>query len=263
MPFTLSHAAAALPLHYLLRDALVLPALVIGCFLPDVPYFLPDPLFDINVHLLPGLLWFGLPCGYAFYVVWQRVFLGPCVALLPRRYASLFAMPDPSRRVAWWTIVLSLFAGSLTHIVWDAFTHRRGMVVHAVPMLAHPLVQWSGNTLTPYSLLQHGSTLVGLLWLAQYVRRRSSTAAALGAPRGPVTELPIAQRLLVLAMMMSAAAALVWADFAWTAAPFSAYNVVCRSISSAAIVAAIYALCWQAAQRARQQSRPGMPRRAR
>src|SRR6185436_4345338 len=134
----------------------------------DVPYFLPDPLFDINAHLLPGLVLFGLPCGYALYFLWCRVFLGPCLALLPGRYSLLFVANDlaPPRRTAWWSIVLSLFAGAMTHIIWDAFTHRRGVVVHAVPALASPLVQLGSHALTPYALLQHGSTLVGLIWLA-------------------------------------------------------------------------------------------------
>lgn len=249
MPFTLSHAAAALPLHYLLRGAVVLPALVIGCFLPDVPYFLPDPLFDINAHLLPGLVLFGLPCGYVIHALWQRVFLGPCLALLPRRYVLLFAANDPvpPRPAAWWSIGLSLFAGAVTHIVWDAFTHRRGLVVSSVPALAKPLMQWGNHALTPYALLQHGSTLVGLIWLAWYIRRSLRDATAVSSETGPAPALSVPQRLLVLAALTLAAAALVWLDFTWTAAPISAYNVVCRSISSAAIVTAIYALCWHAA----------------
>src|SRR5690349_9231341 len=91
MPFTLAHAAAALPIHRVLRGRAVYSMLVIGCFIPDVPYFLPEPLASINAHRLPGLVLFGVPCGWLIFLVWRAVLRKPCVALLPKRYADLLS----------------------------------------------------------------------------------------------------------------------------------------------------------------------------
>jgi len=255
MPFTLSHAAAALPLRPLLRGAAVFPALVIGTFVPDVPYFLPDPLYDINAHQLPGFLLFGIPCGWALYLSWLGVFLRPCQSLLPRRLARLLDAPERAYR--WWPVTASLMAGAATHVAWDAFTHRRGMAVHAWPALAHP-VGLAGHALPAYEILQHGSTIVGLVWLALHARRRSRERAEAATEPG----WPSAGRLAIAAALALGAATLVWCEFALAAAPprLSAYTLVCRSVSSAAVVATLYALSWHALY-LRRGSRAGTRRR--
>jgi hypothetical protein len=124
-------------------------------------------------------------------------------------------------------------------------------VVHAVPALAQPVMHLGSHALTPYALLQHGSTLLGLLWLARYVRRRLRETPANESAACLATAMSLRHRLFAIAGMIMAASIGVWAAFAWTTAPLSAYNFVCRCISSAAIVAAIYALYWHAAERRR------------
>lgn len=257
MPFTLSHAAAALPLRHLLRGAAVFPALVIGCFIPDIPYFLPDPIYAINAHQLPGLVLFGIPCGWAIYALWFGVFLQPSLALLPRRCARLLAESQAKRHWAapWCSITLSLMAGAATHVVWDAFTHRRGVVVQAWPELAQPVVHAAGYALPTYVVLQHVSTVIGLAWLGLHVRRRLREVAREAPVPDAAPEWSLERRLLVIAALTVAAAALAWSELSPHAATplrFSAYNVVCRSISSAAVVAAVYALGWHALDRARR-----------
>jgi hypothetical protein len=255
MPFTLSHAAAALPLRALLRGAAVFPALVIGCFIPDVPYFLPYPLYDINAHQLPDLILFGIPCGWALYTLWYAIFLQPIRALLPERYA-LLVVPLPAKR--WfakpWATTLSLMAGAASHIVWDAFTHRRGFAVHAWPALAQPVMHIGPHALPSYFIFQYLSTLLGIVWLGLYVRRslhefdREAPATAAKSP----PELSPTARLIVIAVLMILAAGLVLSSFS-SSNPmplrFSAYNFVCRSVSSTAIVVAFYAIVWHASNR--------------
>ena len=247
MPFTLSHAAAALPLRFLFRESGVFPALVIGCFIPDVPYFLPDPLYEINAHAWPGFVLFGIPCGWAIYALWYGLLLRPSRALLPRRYASLLTSSEP--RVRWVATTLSFLAGAATHVVWDAFTHRRGAVVQAWPALAHHV---RGAALPPYELLQHASTIVGLAWLALHVRNRLRDAET---EESAAPEWPLARRIVVISALALCAAIGVWSAFSG-AAPLrlSAYNFVCRCVSSAAVVAALYALAWHAVYRIRGTS---------
>jgi hypothetical protein len=252
MPFTLSHAAAALPLRHLLRGNAVFPALVIGCFIPDIPYFLPAPLCDINAHLLPGLLLFGIPCGWAVYVVWYGLLVEPCAALLPRAYAAL--VYDRSAPHAFthrfWSVTLSLLAGAVSHIVWDAFTHRRGLVVHVWPSLAQPLFYVGSHALPPYFMLQHGSTMLGFVCLALHVRHRlrqvpgiNITGINVNAQCAP--QLATTHKIAVAAALSIATAGFVWYTFSCAhVLKLSPYNFVCTSISAATAASVLYALAW-------------------
>ncbi|GAA1583957.1 DUF4184 family protein [Actinomadura kijaniata] len=142
MPSTLSHPAAILPLA---GGPLVPSALAVGTMAPDVPYFLGlsglrgvthEPLGVVTVDL--GL---GLAVSAAFHLVWKR----PLLALAPdpvarrlapdpvaRRLAPV-AGPLPRRALPW--VPVSLLAGIVTHVLWDAFTHRRHSFAGALPWL--------------------------------------------------------------------------------------------------------------------------------
>jgi len=249
MPFTLSHAAAALPLRHLLRGAAAFPALVIGCFIPDVPYFLPEPFCNINAHYLPGLVFFGIPLGWTIYALWFGLLLEPSAALLPRSYAGLLsasALPHPLFARPW-SVTLSFFAGAVSHIVWDAFTHRRGLVVHVWPTLAQPFLRVGAHALPPYFVFQHGSTIVGIVCLVHHARRRLRQAATTSSIAESTPQLSAKQKIAVVAALSVATAGLIWFTFSSADAPrFSAYNFVCCSISAGATMMVIYALGWHA-----------------
>lgn len=247
MPFTLSHAAAVLPLQRLLRGRAMFALLVVGSFVPDLPYFLPDPLDNINAHRLPGLLLFGLPCGWALYALWRHVLLAPIAVLLPPAWGALLltaeSSPPPSHRFARGT--LSLLLGALSHIVWDTCTHRRGLAVHVWPQLAQPLLRVGGHGLPPYFFFQHGSTLLGFFCLGLFVRSRlRAVRGDLPAPRPPLqpVERCVAIALLALATLLLAG----WRFSVADAPPLSAYTVVCGLVSAAGVVAVAYAAAWHA-----------------
>ena len=248
MPFTLSHAAAALPLRHLLRRTAVFPALVIGCFIPDVPYFLPEPLYNINAHQLPGLVLFGIPCGWAIYALWFGLLLEPSAALLPRQYATLLsASRSPhASAVRAWSVTLSLLAGAVSHVVWDAFTHRRGLVVNAWPALAKPVLHLGTHALPPYFVLQHGSTIVGIVCLVLHARHRLRQVPSTRLAAESTPQLAAKHKITVAAVLSMATAGFVWCTFSAANAPtLSAYNFVCCCISTAATVSVMYALAWQ------------------
>ena len=90
---------------------------------------------------------------------------------------------------------LALFVGSVTHVVWDAFTHDYGLFVRAWPALKSPVTA-SLPGLPWYSALQFGSTIFGMLALVAavwpWLREQPSvaipqlvvrTGAVLGRPR--------------------------------------------------------------------------------
>ena len=249
MPFTLSHAAAALPLRRVLRGGAVFPMLVIGCFIPDIPYFLPEPLCRINAHQLPGMILFGIPCGWAIFTLWRGLLVEPVTALLPRAYALLLLDGTSPRAFSLWAGTVSLLAGAVSHVVWDTFTHRRGLIVHIWPVLARPVVHVDGHTVPPYLLFQHGSTVLGILCLAFHVRHclreipadRCTTSAP---------ELSMMSKLAVAAALAMTVAVIVWCTFSAADAPkLSAYNFVCCCISAAAVVTVVYALAWHGCRR--------------
>src|ERR1017187_4359786 len=142
MPFTLSHAAAALPFRKLKP---VWPALVIGTFAPDLQYF----------------IWIS-----------ERCVKGPAIELLPDNLQR--RLQDKIQPLSFWgrrrfaSIVIWIAVGIATHVLWDSFTHysswigERWSFLHQtvqLPFHHHPMV---------YKLLQHGSTVFGILALAAW-----------------------------------------------------------------------------------------------
>ena len=89
MPFTLSHAAAALPFR---KFKPVWPALVIGTFAPDLQYFIWISDEDRSGHHFPGIVllsrfpWRCCCCGCS-----RRFVKGPAIELLPERSATTTA----------------------------------------------------------------------------------------------------------------------------------------------------------------------------
>jgi hypothetical protein len=116
MPFTISHAAAVLPLHARGRSRLPLAALMIGSLSPDFPYFNPwDP--GINAHNFPALFWFCWPTALALWILFVRVVEGPTLALLPDSWRERFT---PSETVFTPGLLvrasIAVILGAATHV---------------------------------------------------------------------------------------------------------------------------------------------------
>ena len=171
MPFTPSHAAAALPF---LRTPLLPAAVVIGTMAPDIPYYLP--LFvprDLS-HSLLGLVTVDLALGVIGALLWWFVLREPVIDVLPR---AVGARIPTVGRLAWrprgwgWpltavVLLLSSLVGGATHLVWDSFTHAGWLVDHVAVLRVElgplPLDKW----------LQHLSSIGGLVILAVWAVRR-------------------------------------------------------------------------------------------
>lgn len=85
-------------------------------------------------------------------------------------------------------VLVSLLLGALTHLAWDAFTHPQGPAVRALPVLRRLLFSISGYQVFVFKVLQHGSTLVGVLmlvwWVVQWFRRSPAHDIAPGGLSG-------------------------------------------------------------------------------
>ena len=194
MPFTVSHAAAVLPLHRLGKGRLPMAALMVGSMSPDFSYFLPGDLAVLPTHTFFGLFWFCLPAGLLVWMLFVHLLEAPTISLLPEDWRVRIT---PSRRqVTVATLALACVAiviGAATHVVWDSFTHRWTPVADALPVLQTPLFKIGDQDIRVYKLLQHLSTVVGMAillawaWRIRHATPHStrvspSTIATAGAP---------------------------------------------------------------------------------
>jgi hypothetical protein len=208
MPFTLAHPTAVIPIHRGLPRWTVPSALVIGSIAPDLAYLVPARIPRAESHSVAGLFWWCLPVGCAVYVLFHVVMKHPLLRLMPvevaRRLSSVTGPPRglPSR--PWLAIAVSVLLGSATHLAWDAFTHGGTPVVQAVDLFRAPLFSIGSYPVFTYSVLQHGSTLFGVIALAWWIRRWLDTAPVGPAPSAPLSR---RERLIGLASLVAIPAA--------------------------------------------------------
>ncbi|WP_327167922.1 DUF4184 family protein [Streptomyces subrutilus] len=198
MPFTLSHAAAVLPVIRRTgraRGPLVASALVLGSFAPDTFYFADAVVEGVRgygdfTHTPWGVVTADAVLTAALVACWLLL-REPLVALVPRglrgrAYAFVrgerWGARAGGRRgrrlpsLALW-FYLSAVTGSFTHVVWDGFTHLDRWGTRALPGLVEPLALG----LPLYSYLQYGTSAVAacaLLWFTVTALRRPPAAPA-------------------------------------------------------------------------------------
>jgi hypothetical protein len=258
VPFTPAHPAAAVPLRRLLGRRGVLSALVIGSIAPDLAYFLPLGVLRGDTHSLAGLFWFCLPAGFAGYLLFHLVMKRPLAALLPRfvqaRVAPLLARAPALPPVPWGAVVVSLFAGAVSHLAWDAFTHGGAPIVRALPWLQRTLASLGGYEVFVFRVLQHGSTALGLALLAFWSWRwlRAAPVEPLAERRLP----PFVHGLVVGAILGATLTAALQAGIPALESGLGtrsllrfAGRAVVSGISVLGLAIGIFSLAWHAAGR--------------
>ncbi|MET8979873.1 DUF4184 family protein [Streptomyces sp. NPDC004539] len=198
MPFTLSHAAAVLPGvrgDGTGRGRLIPAVLVAGSFAPDLTYYAASAVsgameFGDVTHSFAGVFTVDVLLAWVLVGVWLLV-REPLVALLPAawrsRVAALTRCGVPHARVTsalalrWY---VSAALGSLTHVVWDAFTHLDRWGMRLLPVLGE---EFAGSPL--YWYLQYGGSLIAAVAIAAFVRY-----ALRRAPSGAVPGMPVLSR---------------------------------------------------------------------
>jgi len=204
MPFTVSHAAAVLPLRKL---NLISSAFIVGSMAPDFPYIIGNTGYRGLGHQFPGLIEFTIPASLLALWLFHKVIKRPVVGLLPaamqerlRGQTGDFKFGSASRFLA---ILASISLGILSHVLWDSFTHAytwpwrqfawlRGFV--HVPFVHHRL--------QVFAALQYSSTIVGMLGLAIWVvlwYRRSAPAIMVPSKSLPKSRFGLAVAMFALA----------------------------------------------------------------
>jgi hypothetical protein len=167
VPFTVSHVAAVIPLHWPLSHLRVFTAAVIGSMVPDFGLLVPIPLARVQTHSIAALFTFCLPVGLISYWLTQ-VLIRPAVreALPDGAYARLpgdDAAGSLWRWQHWLLVTAALLFGAGTHLAWDLFTHEDSRGTRWFPALNDYGPDLHGHPEQITRWLQYGSSGFGLL----------------------------------------------------------------------------------------------------
>ncbi|MEO8062370.1 MAG: DUF4184 family protein [Pseudomonadota bacterium] len=163
MPFTVSHAAAVLPLHRLSRHLLPMSALMIGSMAPDFGYFFSLQASRLLTHSFAGLFVFAMPAGLFVWIFYVQVLEKATITLLGDNWHKRFARTEAMTPALILRAAIAIVVGAVTHLLWDSFTHRGTFATDAFPALLGPTpgVSW----LPIYHFLHGLSSVVGLVVL--------------------------------------------------------------------------------------------------
>lgn len=163
MPFTVSHAVAALPF---LRTPLPVAALVIGTMAPDLPYFLPLGIPRDFSHSLLGVVTIDLAVGIVALLAWMFLLRAPVLDYSPSWLRE--RMPARERSTVPW-VLLALVVGALTHLAIDTLTHE-GSLDAVFPVFALEIGPWSVANYVHFVVSALGAAILAV-WVRRWVAR--------------------------------------------------------------------------------------------
>jgi len=218
VPFTVSHAAAVLPFHRLSGHLLPMSALMIGSMAPDFGYFFSIESSRLVTHSFTGLFTFALPVGLIVWLFYVHILEKATITLLGDNWHTRFARTEPTTPALIARAAVAILVGAVTHILWDAFTHRGTFATDAVPALLGPM---PGLSWMPVYHFLHGlSSVVGLVILALWAHGlRRQPARALIRPYH------ISARARVVAVTVLAAVTLLVGWVEWLPFAYARYDL--------------------------------------
>lgn len=229
MPFTLAHAAAALPLQR--ATALPFCGLAVGTMSPDFEYFLRARPGRTIGHETWGILLMDLPLSLLVLALASWFVVPGLAALLPRRWAHfaprLRAWSAPLRPGSGLgRLCIAIVIGAFSHILWDDFTHSS----------SQPTLNWlnwhvidlgsRNRVVRLHDFMQLGSSALGITILGVAAARWYFRQA----PSRKVT-LPRRHRAVAAVLMASAAISIALINpFRHLMTSSSTYNFVVLSL---------------------------------
>lgn len=167
MPFTFSHPAVVLPLSYLPKKWRSMTGLIIGSVAPDFEKFMRMRAYDNYSHTWESIFYFNLPLSlllsFLFHMLVRNTLINNLPAFLQERLVKYKSFNWPAHfRNYYLIIILSILAGALSHILWDAFTHNDGRFVKWMPFLKDVLYMGSFK-MTVYDFLQMLTSFIGAI----------------------------------------------------------------------------------------------------
>ncbi|MBZ4036656.1 DUF4184 family protein [Flavobacterium sp. 17A] len=167
MPFTFSHPAIILPLRYLPKSWFSLTGLIIGSLTPDFEYFLRMKVKSNYSHTLGGIFWFDLPFALLLTFVFHNLIRNCLFQNLPSAIKKRILVFSTFNwniyfQKNWLIVLISLFVGIISHILWDGFTHEHGYFVNQIEFFRNTFTIF-GKEIPLWKFLQHGSTIIGAI----------------------------------------------------------------------------------------------------
>jgi hypothetical protein len=218
MPFTVSHAAAVLPIHRWTRHALPLSALMVGSMSPDFGYVFSYEASRTLTHSFAGLFVFSLPVGLAVWLFYVAMLEKASITLLSDRWHTRFARTETITMPLVARAAIAMVLGAATHLLWDSFTHRGTFATDAIPALLGPT---PGLAWLPIYHLLHGlSSVVGLVILGYWLRHLHRQPA-----RSLVRPYAVGEQALAIGRWTLLAALVIGAAWGWLPRMHSRYDV--------------------------------------
>jgi hypothetical protein len=162
VPFTVSHAVVAFAAR---RTPLPVAAVAVGAMAPDAVLFVPAlPPYTV-AHSPLGIVTIDLVVSLVALALWWTLVRPAWTPALPSALRDRLPVDWARRPRLRWVdlplVVVACVLGSVTHVVWDAFTHPHGRAVAVLPVLrsvvaGHPV----------YTIVQDLSSVAGLVALA-------------------------------------------------------------------------------------------------
>lgn len=149
MPFTFSHPAAVLPLAFIPKKWISVTALVIGSITPDFEYFFRMEQDSYFSHTWAGIFWFDIPLAlllvYLFNVLIRKELIENLPVFLNRRFSRFTSFKrNLNKGKDLLFVLISLFIGILSHIIWDKLTHK---TVSVIDVQEHYNAFWEANSI--------------------------------------------------------------------------------------------------------------------
>jgi len=170
MPFTFSHPAIILPFKNSIGKRLSMTGLIVGSLTPDFEYFIRMKIQSEFSHTFFGTIWFNLPLGIILCFLFHQIIKKPFIENLPFKIQRKFSEIKNSNwldyfKEKWLVVIISIVIGTFSHILWDSFTHNNAYFVNLLNL--NKTV--GGINLPIYKVLQHASTLIGGIYILNYI----------------------------------------------------------------------------------------------
>jgi hypothetical protein len=132
---------------------------------PDFEYFLRLSSSSRYSHTWMGVLWFDLPLSviiaFIFHLLVRNVLIDHLPRFLSNRLA-IFKQFDWTEHFKKYfpVIIISIVAGTCTHLLWDGFTNKGGMFVKEIAVLDETF-NLAGRTIKWYNVIKLFSNILG------------------------------------------------------------------------------------------------------
>lgn len=165
MPFTFAHPAIILPLQFLNKKWFSLTGLVIGSMIPDFEYFIRMRIQSIYSHTIAGVFWFDLPLALLISFIFHNKVKNLLFQNLPYCLQSRFLIFTTFNwnnyfKQNWIVVLFSILIGTVSHLLWDSFTHDSGYFVNHITLLQNSVYIF-GIDIPILKIAQHLSTFAG------------------------------------------------------------------------------------------------------